>query len=99
MIIHTTTDQSLCAEILEAANLTGKISPIDPANSTIGFTKVNAGTYLIVENDQGNFTCHCIEEATEREAWAYFDKLNFGAKTKNMRAVFSNPMAQSAANN
>ncbi len=75
----TTTTSDSQPDVFLAMRLMGvrpeTIQPKPPNNICDAFMPLGPGQWCIIVNDRGQFTIHIIEDATEKEAWAYFDGL------------------------
>lgn len=67
-----TTDQNLCINILQAANMLEALVPKPPNNACDGIMQFDP-FWIVATNDHGFYTLHIIENATKEEAWGFFD--------------------------
>lgn len=99
MNILTTTDQAVCNAFIDALNMRAALKPKTPGRVCDGLTTMpEANGYLIAVNDNERFTIHILRDATEREAWQFFEELRGEATSANPRLEFVGPNLNPANN-
>lgn len=101
MNVTTTTSQAeaLCAMAVLGIKPEQLVSRI-PGATTDSIMQLNDTSWLIITNDNGRYTLHCIENATSEEAWKYHRSLcQPGYGQTNPRLEFVGGKHQPPANN
>ena len=89
MTTTITNDQEQCFVAMRLLGIhPSTIQPKPPSNVCDALLPLGPKQWLLITNNCGQFTMHILEDATDTEAWAYFDSLKpAGVGSKNARCV------------
>lgn len=87
MTVNTTKDQIECKFIINRLGCKDALQPSPGEESCVSIIPIPPVAFIIIENDPAGYTIHLLTQATESEAWEFYDSL-FKDGCRNERLSF-----------
>ena len=83
MKVITETNQAQCKLVLTELKALEVWAPMPPATTADGMMQLGPGAWLVGTNTDGVYVLHLLTDATEKQAWEFFNNLR-GPNTRHI---------------